>query len=165
MATFDAGANEGFVRGSDSTTHMCSPPTRTSGTSRNLRAPHRIRARITPPLSYTLKRKTSSRCPKTRCSLPRWSLLDMACASRSLWHVDPLETTLTAAVRLLLAARVHMQAPKAPCSRLCSYSQVFVIGGYGGPGTCRDFYMDVHILELDTWSWTKARSHRCTLFC
>ena len=36
-------------------------------------------------------------------------------------------------------------------------SKVFVIGGYGGPGTTRDFFMDVNILELDVWSWTKVQ--------
>ena len=35
-------------------------------------------------------------------------------------------------------------------------SQVCIIGGYGGPGTTRDFYMDVHMLELDTWSWVRV---------
>ena len=36
-------------------------------------------------------------------------------------------------------------------------SKVFIIGGYGGPGTSRDFFMDVHILELETWSWVRVR--------
>ena len=31
-------------------------------------------------------------------------------------------------------------------------SKVFVIGGYGGPGTTRDFFMDVNILELGVQS-------------
>ena len=38
-------------------------------------------------------------------------------------------------------------------------SRVIIIGGYGGPGTSRDFFMDVHILELDTYSWVKVRSY------
>ena len=32
-----------------------------------------------------------------------------------------------------------------------------MIGGYGGPGTTRDFFMDGAILELDVWSWTKVQ--------
>ena len=35
-------------------------------------------------------------------------------------------------------------------------SKVFIVGGYGGPSTSRDFFMDVHILELDTYCWTKV---------
>ena len=30
--------------------------------------------------------------------------------------------------------------------------KIFVIGGYGGVGSCRDFSMDVHALDIDTWS-------------
>jgi dynein heavy chain len=33
--------------------------------------------------------------------------------------------------------------------------KIFVIGGYGGVGSCRDFSMDVHAIDLDTWSWSK----------
>jgi electron transfer flavoprotein alpha subunit len=35
-----------------------------------------------------------------------------------------------------------------------------VVGGYGGPGTTRDFYMDVHFLELDSWTWIKVANIR-----
>jgi hypothetical protein len=38
--------------------------------------------------------------------------------------------------------------------------RVCVIGGYGGPGTSRDYFMDVNMLELDTWSWTKIANVR-----
>ena len=33
-------------------------------------------------------------------------------------------------------------------------------GGYGGPGTTRDFYIDVHMLELDTWTWNRIANVR-----
>ena len=33
--------------------------------------------------------------------------------------------------------------------------KIFIIGGYGGAGSTRDFTMDVHALDLDTWSWSK----------
>ena len=33
--------------------------------------------------------------------------------------------------------------------------KIFIIGGYGGNGSARDFSMDVHALDLDTWSWSK----------
>ena len=39
-------------------------------------------------------------------------------------------------------------------------SKVAVVGGYGGPGTTRDFYMDVHFLELDSWTWIKVANIR-----
>jgi dynein heavy chain len=38
--------------------------------------------------------------------------------------------------------------------------KICVIGGYGGPGTTRDFFMDVHMLELDTWTWVKIANTR-----
>ena len=34
--------------------------------------------------------------------------------------------------------------------------KVFILGGYGGLGTSRDFFMDVHFLALDTWTWEKV---------
>ena len=34
--------------------------------------------------------------------------------------------------------------------------KVFILGGYGGLGTSRDFFMDVHFLTLDTWTWEKV---------
>ena len=33
--------------------------------------------------------------------------------------------------------------------------KIFIIGGYGGHGSTRDFSMDVHALDLDTMSWSK----------
>ena len=33
--------------------------------------------------------------------------------------------------------------------------KIFIIGGYGGVGSCRDFSMDVVALDLDTWTWSK----------
>ena len=33
--------------------------------------------------------------------------------------------------------------------------KIFIIGGYGGHGSTRDFTMDVHALDLDNWSWSK----------
>ena len=38
-----------------------------------------------------------------------------------------------------------------------SEQKIFIIGGYGGAGTTRDFLSDLHMLDLATWSWTKAR--------
>ena len=38
--------------------------------------------------------------------------------------------------------------------------KVVVLGGYGGPGTTRDFFMDVHMLELNTWTWTRVENVR-----
>ena len=35
--------------------------------------------------------------------------------------------------------------------------KIFVIGGYGGVGSCRDFSMDVVALDLDTWTWSKPK--------
>ena len=34
--------------------------------------------------------------------------------------------------------------------------KVFILGGYGGLGTSRDFFMDVHFLALDNWTWEKV---------
>ena len=34
--------------------------------------------------------------------------------------------------------------------------KVFILGGYGGLGTSRDFFMDVHFLALDSWTWEKV---------
>ncbi|KAJ1633365.1 hypothetical protein T492DRAFT_546868, partial [Pavlovales sp. CCMP2436] len=33
--------------------------------------------------------------------------------------------------------------------------KIFIIGGYGGVGSSRDFLMDVHALDLETWSWSR----------
>ena len=33
--------------------------------------------------------------------------------------------------------------------------KIFIIGGYGGHGSTRDFTMDVHALDIDTWAWSK----------
>ena len=38
--------------------------------------------------------------------------------------------------------------------------KVCIVGGYGGPGTTRDFYMDVHMLELDSWTWNRIQNVR-----
>ena len=38
--------------------------------------------------------------------------------------------------------------------------KVCIVGGYGGPGTTRDFYMDVHMLELDGWNWVRVANVR-----
>ena len=38
--------------------------------------------------------------------------------------------------------------------------RIVVVGGYGGPGTSRDYFMDVNLLELDTWSWNKIANVR-----
>ena len=38
--------------------------------------------------------------------------------------------------------------------------KVCIIGGYGGPGTSRDYFMDVNMLELDTWTWLKIANVR-----
>jgi len=38
--------------------------------------------------------------------------------------------------------------------------KVCIVGGYGGPGTTRDFYMDVHMLELDSWTWVRIQNVR-----
>lgn len=35
--------------------------------------------------------------------------------------------------------------------------RLYVIGGYGGAGTARDFFSDIHVLDLLTWTWTKVR--------
>lgn len=32
--------------------------------------------------------------------------------------------------------------------------KVFIIGGYGGHGSSRDFSMDVHAFDLDHWTWS-----------
>lgn len=39
------------------------------------------------------------------------------------------------------------------------HQRLFVIGGFGGAGS-RDFLMDVHVLELSTWSWWRAEDVR-----
>ena len=56
------------------------------------------------------------------------------------------------------AADDEANTPRAHTAEIDADSvcKVIVVGGYGGPGTCRDFFMDVHILELDSWSWTKV---------
>ena len=33
--------------------------------------------------------------------------------------------------------------------------KIFIIGGYGGHGSTRDFSMDVHALDIDNWVWSK----------
>jgi len=38
--------------------------------------------------------------------------------------------------------------------------KLIIIGGYGGSGTARDFFADIHVLELSTWTWTKVRAKR-----
>ena len=38
--------------------------------------------------------------------------------------------------------------------------KIFIIGGYGGTGSSRDFTMDVHALDLDTWSWLTSESQQ-----
>ena len=38
--------------------------------------------------------------------------------------------------------------------------QIFILGGYGGLGTSRDFFMDVHFVALDTWTWEKVTHRR-----
>lgn len=41
-----------------------------------------------------------------------------------------------------------------------SKHKILVLGGYGGPGTNRDFFMDIHMLELDTMTWVKVQNVR-----
>ena len=38
--------------------------------------------------------------------------------------------------------------------------KVAILGGFGGPGTSRDYFIDLHFLELDTWSWFKVPNIR-----
>ena len=38
--------------------------------------------------------------------------------------------------------------------------KIAIVGGYGGPNTSVDFFMDVHFLELDTWTWVKVQNMR-----
>jgi len=38
--------------------------------------------------------------------------------------------------------------------------KIAILGGYGGPGTSRDFFMDVHFLELDSMTWVKVANVR-----
>lgn len=54
------------------------------------------------------------------------------------------------------ANRVDVAADEAAGAPACS--KVLVLGGYGGPGSSRDFYLDVHFLELGTYTWTKLES-------
>eukprot|EP00962_Isochrysis_galbana_P049553 scaffold21051_cov111-Isochrysis_galbana.AAC.5 len=35
--------------------------------------------------------------------------------------------------------------------------KLYVFGGYGGAGSARDFFSDIHVLDLLTWTWTKVR--------
>ena len=38
--------------------------------------------------------------------------------------------------------------------------KIAIVGGFGGPGTSRDYFMDCHFLELDTWTWGKVPNIR-----
>ena len=53
---------------------------------------------------------------------------------------------------------IHFEKDEEKETEACD--KVAIVGGYGGPGTTRDFYMDVHMLELDTWTWNRIQNVR-----
>ena len=49
---------------------------------------------------------------------------------------------------------VEEDSPPVEKQRVC------IVGGYGGPGTTRDFFMDISLLDIDEWTWYKVANTR-----
>ena len=167
-------------RAGATTTCTCSPSRRTSGRSRSARARCRSRARTpaSPDAGQPPRAREQPGCCVATASLPphcpcppagrRPAVAlgrDARARGRAL-AAGPLPAPPTRPPRrppprrAPLPLRSHHTASTIVEEAEDELSQpthkVFILGGYGGLGTSRDFFMDVHFLALDTWTWEKV---------